>query len=183
MKIYIGCALNGSPESFKQTIEEIKNSMSSSHDDWEILKFVGLGSATPGQVYRTDIGNVESCDLFVAICIYPSIGLGMEIQAAINAKKPILLIGPARRPITRMITDLCYLRPDQTMIDWITDLHQMEASIMHALNKFGIPFKDVYQDNPDKFEGPKSEPTATCSMSGESMMASSSTRRFLSGMT
>ena len=102
MKIYVGCALNYSGEEFRQKIEELKNILRKDH---EVFDFVGLTKGTPKDVYNWDIENcVKNCDVFVAICDYPSIGLGYELACALEKfQKPTLALAHEDLKVTRLV--------------------------------------------------------------------------------
>ncbi len=100
-KIYVGCSLTTAPEEFKENVEEVKDRLRS---DWEVMEFLGLVAGTPEDVYQKDIiENVGGCDAFVGICDEPSIGLGMEIQAATALQKPTLAVAHVDSRVTRLI--------------------------------------------------------------------------------
>jgi hypothetical protein len=100
--IYIGCSLTQAPPEFRDSVETLKDSL---RGDYEVLDFLGLVAGTPAEVYRWDIErNVGGCDLFVAICDYPAIGLGYEIAAAIERfDKPVLALAHEQAHITRVL--------------------------------------------------------------------------------
>jgi hypothetical protein len=51
-----------------------------------------LGSATTTDVFQRDKTGAETCDVLVADVSQPSIGVGMEIMAAYNAGRRIVLL-------------------------------------------------------------------------------------------
>lgn len=104
-KIYIGCSLTHATEEFKSGIELLKNKLRS---DYEILDFLGLTKGTPQDVYKWDINNVRTCDLFIADCTYPSTGLGMEIGAAIENDKPTLIVAHEDAKVTRIVLGITH---------------------------------------------------------------------------
>ena len=73
-------------------------------DDYEVFDFVGLTDGTAEDVYRWDIERcVADCDIFIAICDYPSIGLGWELNEAIRLGKPTLGVAHEESPVTRLV--------------------------------------------------------------------------------
>jgi hypothetical protein len=102
LKLYIGCSLTQAPEAFKASVEELKDRL---RDKFEVLDFVGLVNGTPTDVYHHDVQNcVGTCDLFVAICDYPAIGLGYELGTAIESlHKPVLAVAQKDAHITRLV--------------------------------------------------------------------------------
>ena len=99
-KIYIGCSLTQAPEEFKEAIESLKDNLRA---DYEILDFIGLVNGTPQDVFVWDLKCVRTCDLFVADCTHPAIGLGMEIGIALENNKPILIVAEENAKVTRIV--------------------------------------------------------------------------------
>ncbi len=104
-KIYLGCALTQAPEDFKAKVEDLKNSLRA---NYEIFDFIGLEKGTPTDVYRWDIHRcVAECDLFVAICDYPAIGLGYELGVAVERlHKPVLALAHTDTRVTRLLVGI-----------------------------------------------------------------------------
>ena len=101
--LYVGCSLTDAPERFKEEVEETKGALEL---DWNVLKFLGLGPAEPGQVYEQDIiNNVNSCEAFVAIIDEPSWGVGYECAKADARGIPVMLAHHVDSKITRLATD------------------------------------------------------------------------------
>lgn len=107
-KLYVGCALTDAPQDFKDGVEAAKEELGA---DWQVLKFLGLVGGTSADVYRQDIGNVDTCDAFLAITDYPSTGLGMEIGRAAETGTPTLLVAHADARVTRMVLGAAELVP------------------------------------------------------------------------
>jgi len=101
-KIYIGCALTSAPDTFKAAVKTIKADL---RPEFEVFDFVGLVDGTPADVYHWDIQRcVAECDLFVAICDYPAIGLGYELGYAVEKlAKPTLALAHKDAHITRLV--------------------------------------------------------------------------------
>lgn len=100
VKIYFACSLTQAPEEFKLAIEDIKKLLRPKYD---IMEFLGLVLGTPEEVYRHDTECVKNCDLLVADCTYPAIGLGMEISLALQLNKPILALAHKDAKVSRMV--------------------------------------------------------------------------------
>jgi hypothetical protein len=102
MKLYIGCSLTHAPEEFKKEIENIKNVLRKEH---EVMDFVGLVAGTPNDVYQWDIHRcVATCDVFIAVCDFPSLGLGYELGVAIEKlHKPTLALARKDAKISRLV--------------------------------------------------------------------------------
>jgi hypothetical protein len=101
-KIYVGCSLTHAPEEFIASVEELKKRLSKTY---EVFDFVGLTKGTARQIYQWDINRcVASCDLFVAICDHPSIGLGYELGTALEAfGKPVLAVAHKSASLSRLV--------------------------------------------------------------------------------
>jgi nucleoside 2-deoxyribosyltransferase len=101
-KIYVGCSLTKAPEDFKAQVEAFKDTLRG--EGYEVFDFVGLVNGTPASVYNWDIGHcVRDCDIFVAICDEPSIGLGYELCEALRLGKPVLAVAHADAKVTRLV--------------------------------------------------------------------------------
>ncbi|HLD03959.1 MAG TPA: hypothetical protein VJC17_04260 [Candidatus Dojkabacteria bacterium] len=98
--IYLGCALTLAPKSFTDEIINLKQILKKKY---AILEFLGVVKGTPKDVFIRDTKCVKDCDLFVAECSYPAIGLGYEIGMAIYEKKPILTLANINTHVTRMV--------------------------------------------------------------------------------
>ena len=101
-KIYVGCSLTQAPQEFKDAIEALKTKL---RENYEVLDFIGTAKGTPRDVYMWDIHRcVQSCDLFLAICDLPSIGLGWELAVAVEVlKKPVLAVAHQNTKLTRLL--------------------------------------------------------------------------------
>jgi hypothetical protein len=99
-KLYIGCSLTYASEEFRQSIVDLKNTLA---DEFEILEFLGLVDGTSKQVFDHDAKCVLSSNLFVAICDYPSLGLGVELGIAFQANKKTLVLSRNGVKVSRMV--------------------------------------------------------------------------------
>jgi hypothetical protein len=102
LKIYVGCSLTHAPQEFRDAVEGLKDALRA---DCTVLDFVGLEKGTAQDVYAWDIGHcIAECDLFVAVCDHPSLGLGYEMASAVESlKKPTLAIAHEDATIGRII--------------------------------------------------------------------------------
>ncbi len=100
--LYVGCGLTQAPEDFKQEVEAFKDAL---REDYIVFDFIGLVEGTAEDVYRWDIEHCTAkSDLFVAVCDYPSIGLGYELSARVrDFKKPALAVAAEASLITRVV--------------------------------------------------------------------------------
>jgi hypothetical protein len=101
-KIYVGCALTQAPQEFRDSVESLKDAL---REEFEILDFIGLVGGTATDVYHYDIHHCTAkCEMFLAICDFPSIGLGYELSFAIE-KRGIKTLAVAHKDakITRLV--------------------------------------------------------------------------------
>ena len=106
-KIYLACALTYAPEEFKKSIEAFKEKL---RKRFEVLDFLGLVEGTPRDVFLKDTKNVTSCDILIADCSYPAIGLGYEIALALQFDKPVLAIAQDDAKVTRLVLGMVHTK-------------------------------------------------------------------------
>jgi|SRR3989344_2902008 len=101
-RIYIGCSLTQASEGFVRKVESLKAHLRA--EGHEVADFLGLVAGTPVDVYETDIHKrVAECEVLVAICDLPSIGLGWEIGTAVEKyHKPVLAVAHKDAKISRL---------------------------------------------------------------------------------
>lgn len=101
-KLYVGCSLTQAPKDFVEKIENLKTQL---RLEWEVLDFIGLKNGTATDVYKWDIHRcIANCDIFVAICDFPAIGLGYEMAAAIEKYgKPTLGLVHEDSKVSRLV--------------------------------------------------------------------------------
>ncbi len=106
-KLYIGCALMNLPEDKRsvllKNISELKAKLKTS---FEVLEFLwGPGNNTPKDVYQNDIINcVGNADCMLAICDYPSLGLGYEMATAVEKHGiPVLAVAHKDSLVSKLI--------------------------------------------------------------------------------
>ncbi len=81
-------------------MQHIRDSL---REHFEILEFQGLYRGTAEDVYHRDISHVIACEIFIADCTYPALGLGMEIQQANLVNKPMLILREKGAQVSRMV--------------------------------------------------------------------------------
>lgn len=112
-KLYVGCSLTHAPEQFKQDVQTFKDTLRD--QGHELFDFVGLVDGSPEDVYQWDIGHcVRDCDAFVAICDYPSTGLGWELCEATRLNKPVLALAHEQSQVTRLVLGAAAIEPNVT---------------------------------------------------------------------
>jgi len=108
-KLYIGCALTKLPpdqeESFLKLISEIRQEL---NEHFEVMEFLGIteeNTKYPTQVYIHDIHNsVMKADYMLAICDYPSLGLGYELATAVEKSGiPVLAVAHRNSRVSNLI--------------------------------------------------------------------------------
>jgi hypothetical protein len=105
MKIYIGCALTHASEEFKKQINELKQKLKEI-PSISVLEFLGSTDGNPRDVYVHDIINcVCECDLMIAICDYPSTGLGWEMATQVGRSGPLVAFARHDSIVSRLILD------------------------------------------------------------------------------
>lgn len=100
--IYVGCSLTHAPEAFRAEVETFKDTL---REKYEVMNFLGLEAGTARDVYAQDIGKcITECTLFVAVCDYPSLGLGYEMATAIEKHdKKVLAVAHKDTHISRLV--------------------------------------------------------------------------------
>lgn len=108
-KLYIGCALTRLPpdreDFFLKRVAEIKKELSK---HFEVMEFLGVTAASteaPVKVYTHDIKNsIMKADCMLAICDYPSLGLGYELATAVEKRGiPVLAIAHKDSRVSNLI--------------------------------------------------------------------------------
>ncbi len=66
---------------------------------------------TDAEIYAKDMAWLESCDLVIAECSTPSLGVGYEMAYAEKKNKPVFIFHDAGRgPLSAMLTGDSYFR-------------------------------------------------------------------------
>jgi hypothetical protein len=109
-KLYIGCALTRLPaEQEKDFLKMLADLKVGLKDYFDILEFKGVTGlapmASPEEVYIHDINNcVKEADCMLAICDYPSLGLGYEIATAVEKQGiPVLAVAHKDMLVSKLI--------------------------------------------------------------------------------
>jgi hypothetical protein len=104
--IYPGCCLSGLPKRqavpFHRQFNELKEALRKK--GFKVLDFLGTKKGDCNDVYECDIiKGVGEADLFLGVLNHRSIGLGIEIGAALwRYKIPVLLIAHRQSTVTRL---------------------------------------------------------------------------------
>lgn len=145
-KIYIGCSLTHAPADFVAKIEKLKNEL---RRDYEVLDFIGTEKGTPADVYKSDIQKcIAGCDIFVAICDYPAIGLGYEMGTAIEKySKPTLGLIKEGLKVSRLVLGINHpmytLKYYNTIENIISLIKEKELQHFKPTTPFDVCESDV----------------------------------------
>lgn len=112
--LYIACSLTQAPKDFKQKIARLKELLRG--QGYSVLDFNSLEEDTPADAYRMDLQYTRECDLLVAVCDHPAIGLGMETMKRIMQGTPLLLAAHADAGISRMLTGAAEVEPSVRLV-------------------------------------------------------------------
>jgi len=102
-KIYLGMALRGTPSWWTDQFQPLVRYELQSLPDVEVTQFVGLKDVDAADIYAHDIEMAKSADFMVALTRFPSLGLGMEIQARIDLHKPTIVFHPQGHKLSGMV--------------------------------------------------------------------------------
>lgn len=125
MKIYIACSLTHVPrihfEEYVAFLHQLANSIT--EDDRYTVKYALLNSdpqlaEKPAQerarlCYLWDAKMVREADVIIAECSFPSTGLGIELQIAVENETPIVII--FRGFAGNQAPPAAYANPDSTV--------------------------------------------------------------------
>lgn len=109
--LYVGCSLTQASEEFKEAVEQFKVSLR--EQGYEVFDFLGLVNGSEADVYNWDIGHcVKDCDALIAICDYPSFGLGCELMEATRLGKSVLAAAHDEAKVTRLVLGMAEVEPN-----------------------------------------------------------------------
>lgn len=111
MKIYVGCAIQGlAPEhwdAMKSKLENLKLALRKKGH--EVLNFRSDGNrqAVAGTVFKWDYQQCMECDAMIALALYPSTGMGMEMILCLTKPNPafVLATAPKGNNTNHMVTE------------------------------------------------------------------------------
>lgn len=102
-QVYLGMALRGTPSWWTDEFQKIIRDELITLQGIEVTQFVGLKDVAATDIYTHDIEMAKSADVMVALTRFPSLGLGMEIQARITLGKPTIVFHPQGQKLSGMI--------------------------------------------------------------------------------
>ena len=111
MKIYVGCAIGNLSQQdwdkLKIQIEHLKQQLGLRGH--EILNFKSdvNRQAEKGTVFTWDYEQCMDCEAMIAVALYPSTGMGMEIAFCLSRPNPplVLAVAPRGNNTSKMITE------------------------------------------------------------------------------
>lgn len=123
ISLYVGCSLTQAPEDFKEEIAALKEKLK---EKYEVMEFLGLVDGTEQDVYRWDIHEcVGKCDIFIAFCDLPSIGLGYELGTAIEKlETPTLMLAQTDAKVTRLVIGVDQPHATFSRYESLADAHK-----------------------------------------------------------
>lgn len=100
-RLYFSCALSGLPEDHRQAMIEVRSTL---QPHFEVMEFCDA-STPPAEIFHHDINVcVAGCDLVVAMCDYPSVGLGYEMGTALELHgKPVLALAAIDARVSSLV--------------------------------------------------------------------------------
>lgn len=134
--IYVGMALSGAPESFREEFQkELKDSLRTIMDV-SVLDFSwtshGPEANTDTSVYELDKTHTESADLCVFILDHASLGLGMEIMIRHHTGKPALFFVYKNPPMRTSRMVLGFVEVNQYSLV----IYESVADIFHTVQQY-----------------------------------------------
>lgn len=101
--IYVGVSVTNCTPEYRQFVVRAKEGLRMARNVL-VLEWVGKDiHVNIGDFFATDMNNVRRCDVMIAFVDEPSIGLGMEIHAAIDSGKPLLCLYREGNAISRLL--------------------------------------------------------------------------------
>ncbi len=101
MKIYFACWITQASADFKEKIAGLTKVLKS---NFEVFDFYGHKPGEAKDVYLYNKDLIDKCDLVVAECSQPSLGVGYEIGYALSIGKKVKAFALEDIVISRMIT-------------------------------------------------------------------------------
>lgn len=140
IRVYFGHKLTKASEEFLEKMRETKAFLKEAFPQFEFLEFLGTTQGTIADVYTQDITvNVATCDLFIAYVDEESTGVGIELGAALyQYKRPILLLAGKEKTISRLVLGIVPHHPDQALFFRVSEPAHIQATVMHAIEKFKL---------------------------------------------
>ena len=136
LKIYVGCSLTYATKEFMEDVANLKAKLLKKY---EIMEFIGLVAGTSTDVYRWDIHEcVGKCDLLVAICDSPSIGLGYELGVAVEKHgKPVLAVAHEDSKVTRLVLGIDHPNFTFKRFNVLDEVLGFIEEKINSVNEFG----------------------------------------------
>ncbi len=112
LMLYAGCAVKGAPKKFLADFEKLNKKIEAMEIELkgetitvEVLRFKIKKPEDTFDVYQIDIQeHVMACDMMLAVCDYPSTGLGYEIATMVELHhKPLLAVAHENADVSSLI--------------------------------------------------------------------------------
>jgi hypothetical protein len=108
IKVYIAHALSEAPPEFRTRMFALRNSINAMSYA-RVLPFAWDPVKGPApadyNVYVHDVAHIETANLMVIICEYPSTGMGGEFERRVLLKTPLLVFTPKGKRVSRFVSD------------------------------------------------------------------------------
>ena len=102
-KIYLGCSLTGAPESFKSEVKDLIGLLEKSYTILPFFSFTNKIAKNNREVFEFDMNQIKEADFMIAICSYPSTGMGYEIREALSQGKKVFAFAKDTDNISKFI--------------------------------------------------------------------------------
>jgi hypothetical protein len=100
--IYVSSSVSNASREYRDFIRRFKQELRD-RTAALVIEWVEQDAALPDDFFKKNINNVHNCDAMIAITNEPSIGVGMEIQEAINNDKPLLCLHENGLTVSRLL--------------------------------------------------------------------------------
>jgi hypothetical protein len=117
-RVYVGCSVTDASKKFTEDVELFKMAL---EEHFVVLRFVVKKPGDSINVYVHDIEHcLQEANMMIAVCDERSIGVGIEIGAALWRKPiPILIIAHEDSRVTSFLNDMVNeLRKKERAIDF-----------------------------------------------------------------
>lgn len=139
LEAYLACGLTGLDEQQRSHVFQVSDLVVSVCNDLEIDVYEPRHATDPikhrnisaEEVFKTDREQVLRGDLLIHICDYPSTGSGEELDFALGALMPIVLISHGEARISRMVTGI----PAFKLIITYADLDELRLELRERLTE------------------------------------------------
>lgn len=100
--VYVAGALTNATQAYKRNVQHFKELLRERTNSI-VLRWVGEDAEIDPEFFSRDLGNVNMCDVLIALVDQPSIGIGIELSHAISMRKLVLCLHHTNSPVSRMV--------------------------------------------------------------------------------